>query len=164
MNTKTLSHLAIWTLTLAVFWLLLSGFFKPLLLGFGLFSVLLVVFLLQRMDSFDQQPEQPALGIPSLRYAIWLVGQVLLSSVKVAKLVWSRNKALSPAVAKLPLTDIPDNNRVRYANSITLTPGTLSIDIDDQHVTVHALEQESIEELQAGDMANKIATVLGGKS
>lgn len=123
----------------------------------------LVVVLLQRMDSFDQHPEKPALGLPLLRYSLWLVGQVLWSSVKVAKLVWRRNKALSPAVAKLPLTDIPEKNRVLYANSITLTPGTLSIDIDDQYVTVHALEKEAIEELKGGDMAHKICAVLGGK-
>lgn len=164
MTNKMITHLTIWTITLSVFWLLLSGFLQPLLLAFGVFSVALVIVLLQRMDNVDQQPVKPALGLPIWRYSLWLIGQVIGSSVNVAKLVWLGNKALTPAVEKLPLTDIPAKNRVLYANSITLTPGTLSIDIDDQHVTVHALEKASIEELKAGDMAHKIAAVFGGKA
>lgn len=164
MNNKTITHLTIWAITLAVFWLLLSGFLQPLLLAFGVFSVALVVVLLQRMDSVDKHPEKPALGLPIWRYSVWLIGQVIGSSVNVAKLVWLPNKTLSPTVAKLPLSAIPEKNRVLYANSITLTPGTLSIDIDDHHVTVHALEKASIEELKAGDMAHKISAVLGGKA
>ena len=163
MNTKTITHLSIWTVTLAVFWLLLSGFLKPLLLGFGVLSVALVMILLRRMDRFDQHPEKPSVGLPSLNYALWLIKEVLFSSIQVAKVVWRRDKSLSPAVAKLPVDKVPEENRVLYANSITLTPGTLSIDIDDEHVTVHALEAESIEELKAGGMANKVAAVSGRK-
>lgn len=162
MNKNASIHFVTWGLTLAVFWLLLSGFLKPLLLGFGVFSVLLVLFLLRRMDATDGQPEKPAFGWPSLRYISWLIGQILLSSMEVTKLVWSKKK-LAPAMAALPVSQVPEQHRVLYANSITLTPGTLSIDIDDQMVLVHALDEQSIAELQEGDMAAKIAHVLGDK-
>lgn len=163
MNKQSSLHLLIWAIVLMVFWLLLSGFLKPLLVSFGVVSVAMVVWLLRRMDATDDQPQTPSLGLSFWRYSVWLIGQILLSSVEVAKLVWGK-KQLTPTLAKLPVDKVPDKNHVLYANSITLTPGTLSVDIDAKEVTVHALDSQSIEELKAGDMANKIADVMGEKS
>lgn len=162
MNKRSSLHLLIWAIVLMVFWMLLSGFLKPLLIAFGVVSVALVVLLLRRMDATDDQPQTPSMGLSFWRYSLWLVGQILLSSVEVAKLVWGK-KPLSPTLAKLPVDTVPDKNRVLYANSITLTPGTLSVDIDEHEVTVHALDEQSIDDLKAGGMANKIADVMGEK-
>ncbi|QDP00203.1 Na+/H+ antiporter subunit E [Thalassotalea sp. PS06] len=164
MERKTIINLVIWTVTLAVFWLLLSGYLKPLLLGFGLASVAVVVFLIWRMDNTDKEPQKLTLNPRFYRYLVWLIGQVVVSSLEVAKLVWGSAKNLSPATAKLPITDIPKNSRVLYANSITMTPGTLSVDIDDKHVTVHALDEESIKSLQEGEMASRITKATGEKN
>ncbi|HCH23857.1 MAG TPA: hypothetical protein DE179_06120 [Oceanospirillaceae bacterium] len=162
MNRRPFIHLLIWAIVLMAFWLLLSGFLKPLLIAFGVVSVALVVVLLRRMDAADEQPQTPALGLSFWRYGLWLSGQILLSSIEVAKLVWSK-KGLSPTMAKLPISKVAQKNRVLYANSITLTPGTLSVDIDDDEVTVHALNKQSIADLKAGGMAKKIADVMGDK-
>lgn len=164
MDRKTITYTVSWTVTLAVFWLLLSGFLKPLLLAFGVASVALVVFLLLRMDREDDQPEKLSFSFSTIRYVVWLLGQIILSSLDVTKLVWGSSKKLSPSLAKLPISDVPEKNRVLYANSITLTPGTLSVDIDDEHVTVHALKEQSLEDLQAGEMAKKAASVNGDKN
>ena len=162
MNRRSSIHLLIWAIVLMAFWLLLSGFLKPLLIAFGLVSVGLVVVVLRRMDATDDQPQTPTLGLSFWRYSLWLIGQILLSSIEVTKLVWGK-KGLSPTMAKLPVSKVPEKNRVLYTNSITLTPGTLSVDIDDDEVTVHALDKQSIEDLKAGGMANKIADVMGEK-
>ncbi len=159
-----MAHLMIWALVLAVFWLLLSGFFKTLLLSFGLISVVLVVFLIRRMDTTDNQPQKLPLSFSFFRYVIWLLGQIALSSLEVTKLVWGSSKKLSPAIAKLPVANTPEKTRVLYANSITLTPGTLSVDIDEEHVTVHALDAQSIKSLEAGEMATKVSSVTGAKN
>lgn len=164
MDRKTIINMVIWTLTLALFWLFLSGFLKPLLLGFGVVSVALVMLILHRMNRIDAQPQQLPASISNVRYTFWLLGQIVLSSLEVAKLVWGNSKNLSPAIAKLPVKDIPNKSRVLYANSITLTPGTLSVDIDEQHVTVHALNERSIKSLQTGEMARKVAGTAGAKS
>ncbi|WP_171022349.1 Na+/H+ antiporter subunit E [Thalassotalea litorea] len=164
MDRKTIIYLTTWTLILAIFWLLLSGYFKPLLLGFGLVSVALVVLLIWRMDKTDKEPQQLSFSLRFFRYIVWLIGQVVLSSLEVTKLVWGSSKKLSPATAKLPVTDIPEHSRVLYANSITMTPGTLSVDIDDDYVTVHALDEKSIKSLQQGEMASKIAKATGEKN
>lgn len=163
-NQKAVMHTVSWTLVLAVFWLLLSGYLKPLLLGFGFVSVILVVFILQRMNHSDGLNLRLPLNFRFFRYIAWLMGQIVVSSLAVTRLVWSKNKKLSPAIAKLPVTNSSAKTHVLYANSITLTPGTLSVDIDDEHVTVHALVEKSIEELKAGEMAGKVSAVAGEKN
>lgn len=164
MDRKIIIYLGSWALVLAVFWLLLSGFLKPLLLSFGVASVVLVVFLLRRMDTTDTENQKLALNPYFLQYSIWLLGQVVLSSLEVTKLVWSKNNKVSPAIAKLPVNNVPKKSRVLYANSITLTPGTLSIDIDDEYVTVHALNESSLDSLHHGEMARQIYTGSKGDS
>lgn len=164
MSKKTITQLISWTLILMAFWLLLSGFLKALLLSFGLASVFLVVFLLHRMNHFDRLALRLPLKYSFFRYVAWLMGQVVLSSLEVSKLVWRKNKKLAPVIAKLPVTTTSVKTRALYANSITLTPGTLSVDIDDEHVTVHALDERSIDALKAGEMARRVSTVTGEKT
>ena len=164
MERKTLGYILSWGLALAGFWLLLSGYLKPLLLAFGFLSVVLVVYLLRRMDHLDDQPQKLAFSWSFFRYLAWLTGEIIVSSFAVTKLVWGKTSKLSPTIAKLPVTNTPEDTRVLYANSITLTPGTLSIDIDDKHVTVHALQEESLLSLEQGEMATRAATVTGEKN
>lgn len=155
-------HLFKWTVILAVFWLLLSGFIQPLLLSFGAVSIALCLIIIHRMQAVDNRPQMLRLSPRSLLYYVWLLGQIVLSGLAVAKLVWTSPKKLKPSLAQLPLDDIPKDARVLYANSITLTPGTLSVDLDHDTVTVHALEAQSIEDLKAGDMARKVSSATGG--
>ncbi|WP_435273675.1 Na+/H+ antiporter subunit E [Psychrobium sp. nBUS_13] len=161
-NDKNIIYLAIWGIVLAFFWVLLSGFFTPLLLGLGALSVILVVALLWKMNSIDGQLPRIPINLNFLSYVIWLLGQVFKSSLQVTRLVWTNSTNLHPVMVKLPIDHIPLKTRVLYANSITLTPGTLSIDIDDEHITVHALEQHSIAELGSGAMANKASSLVKG--
>ncbi|MGB2325374.1 MAG: Na+/H+ antiporter subunit E [Pseudomonadales bacterium] len=164
MERKTVGYILSWGVALAAFWLLLSGYLKPLLLAFGLFSVVLVLYLLRRMDRLDDQPQKLSFSWSFFRYLVWLTGEIIVSSFAVTKLVWGKASKLSPTIDKLPIADTPEDTRVLYANSITLTPGTLSIDIDDKHVTVHALQEASLLSLKEGEMATKAATVTGEKS
>lgn len=156
MDKKRTMYLLIWAITLSGFWLLLSGFFNPLLLTFGVISVALVLWLIHRMNNTDTESQKLAFNFSFLRYTLWLMGQVVLSSLSVTRLIWGNRKEVRPAIAKLSIDNVPKRSRVLYANSITLTPGTLCIDIDDKHVTVHALNEESLESLNHGDMANKV--------
>jgi multicomponent Na+:H+ antiporter subunit E len=156
-------HLVKWAVLLATFWLLLSGIYQPLILGFGVASVFIVVLLLKRMDDADAEQKRAASGVRMLRYVAWLIGQIISSSIHVTKLVWSNPKNLSPSLAKVSVKEVPEKVRVLYANSITLTPGTLSVDLKDDEITVHALQQQSIEELQKGEMENKITSIWGKK-
>ena len=154
-------HIAKWAVLLSVFWLLLSGMLKPLLLIFGAISVAIVAFTLQRMDKVDQEPQRVGSGIQLFRYLPWLMWQVILSSIHVTKLIWGFSGKVSPTLANIDVKDVPVSSRALYANSITLTPGTLSVDLVDDELIVHALQKSSIDELKEGYMANKITGIWG---
>jgi multicomponent Na+:H+ antiporter subunit E len=87
----------------------------------------------------------------------WLVGKIILSNIDVVKRIWLGNKSISPCVARLPLSQKTDMGKVIYANSITLTPGTVSMDIEGTTVLVHALTAENIAELKDGEMNRRVA-------
>jgi multicomponent Na+:H+ antiporter subunit E len=143
-------------LPLAVFWLLLSGHYTALLLTFGVLSVLVVVVLVRRMDVADGTRFDPRLSTRAPRYAGWLAWQVLLSSLAVLRQVWSPRPAPHPAVGVTPVDDLSVAGTVVYANSITLTPGTLSLQVDDAGIEVHALEGSDLEGLRSGVMLDRV--------
>jgi multicomponent Na+:H+ antiporter subunit E len=139
----------------AAFWLLLSGHYEPLLLTLGALSVVVVCWLAWRAG-LDQLGAMIPL-LPRLPwYALWLGGQVLSSAVAVARKVWSPRPALRPVVAPTPASDLPELEQVIYANSITLTPGTLSLDVGDDRIEVHSLEQAGVDELREGSMLGRV--------
>ena len=154
-------HSALWVVFLAIFWLLLSGYFAPLLLSFGAISIAIVVYLLNRMNLVDGQT--PSIGqiVKAVRYVPWLFRQIFISSINVTKLIWGNPSKVSPALKKISVKNVPVASRAYYANSITLTPGTLSVDLVDDEITVHALQASSIDELQQGTMEQKITNIWG---
>jgi multicomponent Na+:H+ antiporter subunit E len=154
-------HIGKWAILLAIFWLLLSGFIQPLLLSFGVVSVLIVLVVLKRMDDVDQTPKHLGTGLPLTKYLFWLLGEIFKSSIHVTKLIWGSTDKVSPALSKIDVKNVPSKNRVLYANSITLTPGTLSVDLEEGEITVHALQESSIDELRKGDMEKKITGIWG---
>jgi multicomponent Na+:H+ antiporter subunit E len=154
-------HMTKWTILLSTFWLLLSGYIQPLLLGFGAVSVIVVLFVLKRMDDVDQEKQEIGTGLRLIRYIPWLTWQIMSSSLQVTKLIWGSADKVSPSLATIKADHIPANRRALYANSITLTPGTLSVDLVGDEITVHALQKSSIEELEQKVMENKITQIWG---
>lgn len=73
------------------------------------------------------------------RYVYHLVIEIVKANIDVAKIVLSKNMDIQPHFFKVPLHIKKDLNKVIYANAITLTPGTLSVDMDDDFILVHAL-------------------------
>ncbi|GAA3916119.1 Na+/H+ antiporter subunit E [Litoribacillus peritrichatus] len=156
-------HIVKWAALLTVFWVLLSGYIQPLLLSFGAVSIAVVLVVLKRMDAVDQEPKHVSSGFQMFRYLAWLAGQVVSSSIHVTKLIWGSPDKLSPSLAKVSIKNVTPKAHVLYANSITLTPGTLSVDLKDGEVTVHALEKASIDQLEQGDMERKIISLWSDK-
>ena len=146
-------------LVLACVWVLLSGILSPLLLGFGLASSLAVAWLAARADRRDGEPIPFALRIGRLaRYLLWLAWEIVKSNVDVSRRILSPGLPIAPAVRWLPASQRSELGRVVYANSITLTPGTLSIDLRDGWVEVHALNEESLDALERGlDMDGRVS-------
>ena len=138
-------------------WLLLSGIMEPLILGFGLASGLAVAWIKLRADRRDGDPVPLVLRIGRLPgYLLWLSWEIVKSNVDVARRILSPSLPVAPAVRWLPASQRSELTRVTYANSITLTPGTLSIDLTGEAVEVHALHEGSLDELERGEMDARV--------
>lgn len=133
-------------LALLVSWVLWSGIYKPLLLWLGLFSCLLSVWLAHRMGFFRHPlPPRTALKLPA--YWWWLLREVIKSSLEVARLVLSPSLPISPTTVELTTTETSDLGKVLLGNSITLSPGTVTIDVHEDRLLVHCLTRSSAMDL-----------------
>lgn len=141
---------------LCLYWLLLSGHTGLLLLSLGLFSVLLVLWLIRRMDRSDQASAKMIFSFGFLRYLVWLMWQVLLSNIDVARRIWDPEMPIKPATERIKVSLKTPLLKTIYANSITLTPGTVTMEVGDDYFVVHALHAESIEALKAGEMEGRV--------
>lgn len=141
-------------------WLLLSGKIDFFHVGSGIFAVLLVVWLDRKLGSTNlgkmDLPLRPH-PLRCLLYVIWLIGQMLLSSWQVARIVMTPKMPLNPVLVRFTSPQPHTVARVVLGNSITLTPGTLTLDIDGDRYLVHALSDASKDGLLAGDMQRKVA-------
>lgn len=138
-------------------WLLWSGMFKPLLLGLGLFSCLLTIYVTHRMGYFETDMFALRFGRRLLGYWLWLAKEVVKSSIDVARIVINPKLPISPQVVKIKASSTHPVDQAILANSITLTPGTLALDVYKGEITVHALTRAGADELLKGDMDRRVA-------
>jgi multicomponent Na+:H+ antiporter subunit E len=132
---------------------LLSGFFTPFLLAAGLGSVLAVIwFADRRMKILDPEGHPSHLSVRALTYWPWLLWEIVKSGWDVTKRILHPRLPISPCMVRVPTSQATDVGRVIYANSITLTPGTISLELTDGEILVHALTREGAEGLATGDM------------
>lgn len=143
-------------LTLAIFWLLNSGHTSILMLSLGAASIAFVLFIVHRMDVVDHesQPLDLSLKLPS--YLVWLGKELVLSNLAVVRHIWLGNGSISPAIDTITASQKTDMGKVIYANSITMTPGTITIDLVGDQVMVHALLKENIQVLKTGEMDRRV--------
>ena len=143
-------------IALSSLWLLLSGHFTPLLISLGLASVLLVAWFLRRMDRVDHEPITLRPGLGLLGYLFWLAWSVVKANIDLARRIWDPRLPVNPVWARLDTSVETPVEKTLYANSITLTPGTLTTDVRDDHFVIHALSQEGVDELREGEMERRI--------
>lgn len=142
---------------LTIFWLINSGMFKTLLLGFGVVSVIAVVAILYRMQNKDG--ESFPLVLPTLRlpgYLLWMIAQIVKSNLDVASRVWRGPASISPTIFTVKTNQSSDVGRVLYANSITMTPGTVTLLVQDDELEVHALTEAAAADLKQGEMDRRV--------
>ena len=149
---------------LYVFWLLLSGHFEPLLLGLGLASVVLTVFLAKRMNVIDHE-SYPFRLYPRLpAFLVYLFREIINANIDVIKRILTLGAPpISPQLIKIPHMQNTDLGRVIYANSITLTPGTVSVELTNDNVTIHALTKQAADDLSDGRMAKAVQDQVAEK-
>ena len=143
-------------ISLAVLWLLLSGHLEALILVFGALSIAFVVWLSHRMNIIDRE-SYPFGLVPRLSgYWLWLLKEIVKSSIDVTRRVFGPSSSVRPVVFDAPMKLESDLGRVIYANSITLTPGTVSMNVTAEAIRVHALHPDIARDLRESGMDARI--------
>ena len=148
--------------SLAAFWMLLSGSISldhTLVLWLGVVSVILTLYLIIRMDRIDGFPAQIRLGPKLIKYWLWLGKEIGKANMDVARIVLSPKMNISPRMVRVKASQQTDVGIATFANSITLTPGTVSVDIDDGEILVHAITDETAQGLLESDIDQRVIAV-----
>lgn len=158
LDRNQILHIAGLVISLTALWLLLSGHYTPLLLSLGLLSVILVMMISLRMNLLAyEQPEVLIQLINYIPYGFWLIVEILKSNVDVCKRIVNPKLPISPRWVTIKSSQASDFSKMVYANSITLTPGTISIDVDGDNIGVHALSESGVEGLETNEMNNRVS-------
>ncbi len=147
--------------TLFGLWLLLSGFFEPFPLFLGVVCCALVTVIAHRMDVIDAEGQPVHITWRFLNYLPWLAWRIVLANIDVARCVLSPGRPIAPVLKWVPASQRSDLGAVIYANSITLTPGTVSTSVEPGRIQVHALTGEGMADIEKGDMDARVRAVEG---
>ncbi len=143
-------------LLLVLAWLLWSGMFTPLLLGFGAFSCALTIYIINRMGYFHARVFSLGYNLRLVHYWAWLLGEMVKSSIHVAGVVLTPRPRWRPQIVEIEADDLDQVDQVLLGNSITLTPGTLTLDVRDGKMLVHALTPQGAQSLREGEMKRRV--------
>lgn len=154
---------------LMMFWLVLSGKYNlghgtdRYLTACGALACVLVVGYCRRHKLLDEEGHPVHLALRGLAYIPWLFWQIVLSNWDVMKRVWNPRRPISPTLVKVPYGTRTEIGTVIYANSITLTPGTVTInvDTDKREFLVHCLTEGAGEDLLKGGMDRRVQQLEG---
>lgn len=156
---RNIRHIINVSLFLFAIWLLWSGHYTPLLLAFGVLSTAFVVSLMARVDLIDRETHLVLLKPALFLYTLWLAKEIIKSCLDISRRILSPGLPISPNVVRVKARQRTELGKVTYVNSITLVPGTVSMDIDGDTITVHALTRENAEELKRGEMGRRVCDV-----
>ncbi len=152
------------TLGLSALWLMMSGIYdKPLILAFGLFSVALSIWIAIRMDKADGEQLHYSLAVfATIKYAVWLLGEIAKSNWAVTKVILSGRNPSRQKLFMVQVTQQTDMAQVVFANSITLTPGTITVETEYDQFIVHALDFGDGDEEALADMDARVSAIEFG--
>ena len=146
---------------LYAFWVLLSGQFDAFHLTLGAICCIVVAYLYHDLLFANTRVgDMRVVAWRFITYIPWLMVQILMSNLHVASLVLRRKMPINPQVLTFKTKLETDISCVALANSITLTPGTITMDIRDGVFYVHALSKKVADELQAGAMEDRVAHIF----
>ena len=148
---------------LFVFWVLLSGFFTPFLLTAGAVSAVAVTLLARRMAVADREGHPVHLGPSAALYWPWLAKEILKSGWSVARIILSPRLPISPTLVRFKPAQRTAVGLVTHANSITLTPGTLSVEVTRDEFLVHGLTREGAQGCVDSEMDRRVKRFEGGE-
>jgi multicomponent Na+:H+ antiporter subunit E len=155
MKKKSAGSVLLLTLVLSGIWYLLSGMFDLLHFGTGVAAAFLIA-----LSVIPVQDTATFRFGRFLLYVPWLLGQIVISNLRVARVVLSRNVSIAPAFIAQPPGVRGARALTTLGCSITLTPGTLTIDVDEGEIFVHALDAASADDVRANVTADRVSRLF----
>ncbi len=157
-------HAASTFIVLYVFWLLLSGYFTAFLLAAGAGSALAVLLFARRMGIIDREGHPLHLIRGALfSYSPWLAREIVKSAWDVTWRILHPQLPISPTLARFRPSQQTALGLVIHANSITLTPGTISVEVGRDEFLVHALTAEGAASLAGSEMDHRVTDLEAGR-
>ena len=149
-------------LVLFSFWLVLSGHYTTLTVTAGVLSTLVVVALVKRMDGLDSEGH-PITLLPRgiLFYFPWLAKEIVFSAINVTKLILTPKLPISPTLVQVHGDQKTAVGTAIYANSITLSPGTITARLHGHELLVHSITREGAEKLMVGELNRRVVDFEG---
>ena len=124
---------------LAAVWLGLSGHYNFPIIHMGIGALIFTVWFSMRLGIIDRETSPYVIGHRLIAYWVWLMGEIVKANVTVIRAILKAEPDIEPALVKVKTRCQTDLARVVFANSITLTPGTVTVDLEKDELTVHAL-------------------------
>lgn len=149
------------TIALALTWMFWSGHTEPFLIGLGFASIALTIALVRRMAILDGEAAPTLFGLRPLRYLPYLIAEIAKSNYEVVRIILSPVLPLQRNLVQITSHQQTDVGRVVLANSITLTPGTVTVRVDGDQMLVHALSFVGGEEDLSGEMDRRVCEMEG---
>ena len=128
-------------------------------MGLGLASCIAVLLLTLRFELADPESEPYQLGHRPLLYLPWLLWEIARANLQVARVILSPSLPISPTLVRLKASQQSELCQAIFANSITLTPGTVTIELKDGSLLVHALSEDAAVDLLQGEMDARVMRV-----
>lgn len=148
---------------LMVFWLIITGSVRPLDLAIGVLVAFLVTWWSER-TLWAEEPEPLSarawLRLPG--YALYLIKEIVVAALYVAERVIDPRIGIAPTVHIHRVSFGRDSARVAFANSITLTPGTLTLDVEGDVYTIHCLHESFTDTISSGDLERRVSRTFDG--
>lgn len=140
------------------FWLLLSGMFAPFLLAAGFGCAIAIKLFSTRLNAIAEESDVLALNWGKfLAYCPWLSKEIIVAAWNVSKRILNPHLPISPTLVEFVPSQKTDVGLVIHANSITLTPGTISVEVERGRFLVHALTEEGALSLAGSEMNRRCA-------
>ena len=148
-------------LILICLWLLMSGYYNILLISLGIISCIFCVYVAKRGKLIDDEG-LPIFFMPRLlNYLIWLFKEILMANLTTAKVIINGN--VEPETFTVKASQVTEVAKVTYANSITLTPGTVTTKMHKDVFEVHALNADFGNDIRTNEMDRKVTWLEGKK-
>ena len=157
---STLFRAFVQSIGLFLLWLVMSGVYQPLIIGFGAASSLLCVWIIHRLRLADQPGILQELRIvAAIRYLCWLTVEIGKADWAVAKVILAKTMPSQQRLIGVPAKQRSDLGKVLFANSITITPGTVTVETEEDHLIVHALTNEAADQDALAVMGQRVRAV-----